>query len=136
MLFNRETDYAIRVIRNLSVDEPKSISSIIGNEHISEAIAYKVSRKLEKGGLIRGIRGSKGGYTLVRPLSEITLYDIYRIMEPNFYVSECLRGNNQCPNNRVNRPCMVHAELVRIQDDLFSRLNQRSIADIINDSKL
>ncbi|WP_071132292.1 RrF2 family transcriptional regulator [Alterileibacterium massiliense] len=132
MLFNRETDYAIRVIRNLSTDQPKSISSIVKNEYISEAIAYKVSRKLEKGGLIIGVRGSNGGYKLVRPLSEITLYDIYRIMEPNSYVSECLRGNSHCPNNEVNTPCMVHAEFARIQDDLFKNLNSRSIADILN----
>lgn len=132
MLFNRETDYAIRVIRNLSIDKPKSISSIAGNEHISEAIAYKVSRKLHKGGLIKGVRGSNGGYELVRPLSEITLYDVYRIMEPNSYVSECLRGNDNCPNNKSNAPCMIHAELARIQHDLFKNMNSRSIADILN----
>lgn len=132
MLFNRETDYAIRVIRNLSMDAPRSISSIAVKEHISEAIAYKVSRKLHKGGIIKGVRGSNGGYMLVRPLSEITLYDVYRIMEPNSYVSECVRGNVHCPNNQIDSPCMIHAELERIQHDFFENLNSRSLADILN----
>lgn len=133
MLFNRETDYALRVIRNLSTDRPKSISGIAGKEHISEAIAYKVSRKLNKGGLIKGVRGSNGGYMLARPLSETTLYDVYRIMEPNSYVSECLRGNSNCPNNQKQSPCKVHNELKRIQQDLFNNMKSRSLADIIND---
>ena len=47
MLFNRETDYAVRVLKNLSTDRPTSISSFVEGEFISEAIAYKVSRKLD-----------------------------------------------------------------------------------------
>lgn len=131
MLFNRETDYAIRVIRSLSMDGPTSISSIIEKEYISEAIAYKVARKLDKGGLITGIRGSNGGYMLRKPLTEITLYDIYRIMEPNSLVIECLRGNSHCPINEGSTPCKIHTEFVRIQANLFEDLKSRSIADIL-----
>ena len=54
MLFNRETDYAVRVLKNLSTDRPTSISSFVEGEFISEAIAYKVSRKLDKAGIIYG----------------------------------------------------------------------------------
>ena len=67
MLFNRETDYAVRVLKNLSTDRPTSISSFVEGEFISEAIAYKVSRKLDKAGIIYGVRGSSGGYVLSRP---------------------------------------------------------------------
>ena len=49
MLINRETDYAFRLVRNLSPDKPKSISTIVDIEHITSPIAYKVARKLEKG---------------------------------------------------------------------------------------
>ena len=71
MLFNRETDYALRVIKNLHTDIPTSISSLAEGEFISEAIAYKVARKLDKGGLVKSMRGSNGGYMLTRPLTDI-----------------------------------------------------------------
>lgn len=133
MLFNRETDYAIRVIRNLSVEKPTSISSILEKEHISEAIAYKVARKLDKGGLIRSVRGSNGGYLLERELTDVTLYDIYKIMEPNSFVSECLRGNSNCPVNTGTNPCLIHAEFCRIQNNLFKDLKSRSVANILGE---
>ena len=41
MLFNRETDYAVRVLKNLSTDRPTSISSFVADEFISEAILIK-----------------------------------------------------------------------------------------------
>lgn len=132
MLFKKETDYAIRVIRNLSIEKPTSISSILSKEHISEAIAHKVARKLDKGNLITSVRGSNGGYLLIRKLTDITLYDIYKVMEPNSFVSECLRGNASCPVNTGGEPCLIHAELSRIQNNLFNDLKSRSLADILD----
>lgn len=39
MLFNREIDYAVRVLKNLSTERSTSISSFVTDEFISEAIA-------------------------------------------------------------------------------------------------
>ena len=131
MLFNRETDYALRVIKNLHTDIPTSISSLAEGEFISEAIAYKVARKLDKGGLVKSMRGSNGGYMLTRPLTDIKLFDVYQIMEPNSFVNECLRGNSNCPVNTGHSPCMIHAEFCRVQNNLNNDLKRRSLADII-----
>lgn len=131
MLFTRETDYAMRLVRNLSEGAPTSISTIVEKEYISNAIAYKVARKLEKGGLIRSVRGNAGGYMLTRPLTEITLLDIYRIMDPTSMLNECLREGAHCPVNEGASPCQVHKELVRIQAVLFAELASKSVAELI-----
>ena len=52
MLFTRECDYAVRMIRALSSGEVSSISSIVRQEQLPNAIASKVARKLEQAGLI------------------------------------------------------------------------------------
>ncbi len=130
MLITRETDYAFRLIRNLGTTEQKSISTIIEKELISSAIAYKVARKLERGGLIVSVRGNVGGYKLTREPDRITLFDVYNIMNPDTAVNECLREGAECPLNTEGSPCAVHYELERIQEALYAEMKRYSLAEI------
>ena len=123
MLFNRETDYAVRVLKNLSTDRPTSISSFVEGEFISEAIAYKVSRKLDKAGIIYGVRGSSGGYVLSRPLTEITLYDVHQAIEPHSLVCDCLKQDVSCLFNTDRDTCALRTELLRIQENINTDYN-------------
>lgn len=133
MLITRECDYALRLIRNLSTDEVTSISRIAKNEMISNAIAYKVAGKLEKGGLIEGIRGNKGGYLLARGADEISLLDVYKIMEPDGAINECLKKGSECPLNSGDEPCAVHRELERIQNVLMDEMGKKSLREILSE---
>ena len=72
MLFTRETDYALRLLRNLDAKKHKSISQIIDKKELmTTAITYKVA-KTGSGGLIESVRGNSGGYKLTRDMSGIT----------------------------------------------------------------
>ena len=52
MLFTRESDYAIRVVRALKDGEKKSIRQICAVEEIPEAFCYKIVKKLEHAGVV------------------------------------------------------------------------------------
>lgn len=130
MFITRETDYAFRIMRSLSDDKPKSVSAIVKTEYITTAIAYKVARKLEKGGLIRSIRGNAGGYMLARPASEISAYDIYKVMEPDLAINDCLKEGFECPHNTATHICKVHCALSNVQEHLFGELDSILLADI------
>lgn len=133
MLITRECDYALRLVRNLSTDDVTSISKIAKAEQISNAIAYKVAGKLEKGGLIESVRGNRGGYRLIRGADKISILDVYRIMEPNGAINECLKSGADCPLNKEDKPCAVHHELERIQNVLFEELGRKSLLEIIQE---
>ena len=133
MLITRECDYALRLIRNLSADGVNSIRNIAKKEKISNAIAYKVAGKLEKGGLIESVRGNKGGYLLARGADEITLLDVYKIMEPDGAINECLKAGVECPLNTGDKPCAVHAELERIQNVLMDEMGRKSLLEVLSE---
>ena len=133
MLFTGEFDYALRILRSLKVAEPTGVSSIVGKEHMTVSIAYKVARKLEKGGLISSVRGQSGGYMLNKSLSEITFFEIYSIIEPNAFITECLKPNYTCPLNNSEKPCGMHKELARIQGIFNKELQKKSLQDMIID---
>ena len=129
MLFTKESDYALRICRNLTLDTTTSIRGIAVLENISIPNAHKVARKLEKGGIIESVRGQSGGYKLVKSLDELTLLDVYKVMEPDLAINECLKDDYICVNN-VDGQCGVHKELQRIQDILFKELSSKSLSDV------
>lgn len=131
MLFTRECDYAIRMIRALSSQEAISVPKICQMEHLPSAMAYKIARKLEKSGLLKSYRGSAGGYALARSLSSISLYDICKIISPDILTFECMKKGHYCPMNRSDAPCKVHDEFSRLQKILIQELKGKSMADIL-----
>jgi Rrf2 family protein len=84
MQIPRRVDYGLRAIIYLSRQQPEKYCSI--NEM---ATVYKVPKEfleeiiqnLIRGGLIKSKRGACGGYTLARPLEQISLYDVIEAIE-------------------------------------------------------
>ncbi|KSV60631.1 RrF2 family transcriptional regulator [Acetivibrio ethanolgignens] len=131
MLFTRECDYAIRVMRTLSTGECMSVSMISEIERLPYAMTYKITRKLERAGLLKSYRGSKGGYALKRNSAEITLYDICVVIMPDILVFECMKEGHSCPKNTEKKPCKIHCEMARLQKILIEELKRKSLEEIL-----
>ena len=89
MLFTKECDYAIRIMRALSSGELISVSRICEMEHLPSAMTYKITRKREKSGFLKSCRGTNGGYALNLKLAEISLYDLCAAIDPDILLLEC-----------------------------------------------
>jgi len=132
LFITREYDYALRTLRALSVSERLTVKEICSIEHIPQPYAYKILKKLEKASIVKGHRGTHGGYKLISPLQHQTLYDIYIAVEENMCISECMRDGYACPNDKEGGRCAIHKELLRVQEALIQGLRQRSLAEILN----
>lgn len=130
MLFTKETDYAIRIVRALKDGTRRPINEICKLEHIPESFAYKVLKKLDKGGIVESFRGVGGGCELRKPPNQITLHDIIVTVDPDFAVMKCI--HNFCENNTEESLCHVHQELVKIQDALETMLKAKSMTEILS----
>ena len=131
MLLTRECDYGLRIIRALSGGEKTTAEEICTAECIPGQFAYKILKKLERAGYLMSSRGRDGGYWLVRPLSDITIYDVVSSIDENLYVNECLREDRPCIRNHDDNSCAVHVELERIQDVLMKELQKNTISQIV-----
>lgn len=130
MLFTRECDYAIRIMRALSANEIMSVPKICGKEQMPSPMTYKIARKLEKAGLLKSYRGNAGGYALNRNLDSITMYDVCAVIDPDILVAECMKDDHICPMNEEKSPCRVHCEFSRIQGMLVRELKKRSLEEV------
>jgi len=130
MFLTKECDYGIRVIRALAGNELRNVEAICECEHIPSQYAYKILKKLEKGGFVKSQRGRDGGYQLVKPLDSITLLDLAAAINDKLFLNECLRDDRPCKRNDELEPCSVHVELERIQGVLAGELSKKTIAEI------
>lgn len=97
MLITRECDYAVRALMALSTAPRLSINEICEKEAISPAFTYKIIKKLQKANMVKVFRGVQGGFSLNIPLSELTLYDVYTVINPELFIVECVDPNFECP---------------------------------------
>ena len=81
MLITKETDYALRILRALSDEGRVTAVQLANEEQIPQQFAYKILKKLQKGGLIQILRGADGGCTLAAQLEQVSLFRLMQIME-------------------------------------------------------
>ncbi len=133
MLITRECDYAVRVVRALADSRRMSVGEICEKEFITAPFAYKILKKLQKAGIVKGFRGVHGGYSLNRVAKELTLYDVYTAIDPEFFIIDCLEPGYQCTcDGSGNQRCTVHRELQRVQKELCKMLQEKNLEDIFH----
>ncbi|MCD7909280.1 MAG: Rrf2 family transcriptional regulator [Clostridium sp.] len=130
MMITRESDYAVRIIRALRGGGLMTIQQICERECIPKQFAYKILKKLDLAGLVQIKRGAGGGCALARDLSLITLYDVIRATDEEFFLTHCLQGNFDC-EYLAKSPCTIHRELARVQGVLERELQSRTMAELL-----
>lgn len=78
MQINLETDYAVRCLVYLK--DRKNETCVLGDvskgTQIPSAFLSKILQKMIKGGLVRSIKGKKGGFRLAKDPNRISVYNI------------------------------------------------------------
>jgi len=75
---------------------PIELKEIAKRENISPKYLEQVINPLRAAGLVKSIRGAKGGYSLAKPPSEICLYDVVETLDGPLNLLECLRDSKVC----------------------------------------
>jgi len=87
------TDFALRVLMRLAATPEAHVSTdtlarelVISRNHLHKIVQY-----LTEAGLVRTIRGARGGVMLARPASEIKVGEVIRHHEQDLALVECFR---------------------------------------------
>jgi Rrf2 family cysteine metabolism transcriptional repressor len=75
---------------------PIELKEIAKRENISLKYLEQVIVPLRTAGLVKSVRGSKGGYSLAKPPSEIRLNDLIEILQGPLHLIECLNDPKVC----------------------------------------
>jgi len=133
LLLTKECDYGIRIVRGLSDGRRKSVGELCADENIPMPYAYKILKKLERSGIVKGYRGPSGGYRLEKELSGLSLFDIAASVDNEIFILECMKKDYVCPQNTTGWGCAVHLELARLQKMLMAAMTERSLDEVFGD---
>jgi Rrf2 family iron-sulfur cluster assembly transcriptional regulator len=94
----------------------------------------KILQNLVKQKILFSTKGPNGGFGLGRKTSEISLYDIVRIVDGEDFFKICLIGMQPCATHENNeKPCPVHSRFGPIRAQLLQFYQETTIEGILGD---
>ncbi len=98
MELNRRSDYACRIIRAAyrSGDAYVSVSEVAEAEEIPYAFARSIQHDLVHAGLLKTVRGAKGGLALACDPSTTTLLDVLEALQGPMCMALCSADPSCC----------------------------------------
>ncbi|MCS7250444.1 MAG: Rrf2 family transcriptional regulator [candidate division WOR-3 bacterium] len=80
--------------------EPLSLRIIAKKQKIPIKYAEKIIHLLLRAGLVKSVRGKEGGYLLALKPKEIKVLDIFRALEGEIYLVDCVLNPKVCQRSK------------------------------------
>ena len=94
---------------------------------VSEAHLSKVLQRLAKAGLVKSVRGPKGGFVLGRDRNRITLLEVYEAIEGPLVECNCLMDNRVCSGT-----CILGGFIEKVNKEAHGYLTGTKLSDLNN----
>lgn len=135
MQITRQADYALRAMFFLSKLDPNeraATSQIAQEQRIPPSFLAKIISQLSIAGLIHTSRGARGGVSLARPASEISILEVVEAIDGPIMLNECTTSPEACP---FGEECPIRPLWCQAQDELVERLRVTTFAAFQNGNK-
>ena len=132
MQITRQADYALRAIYYLAKIGPgnrASTSQIAKEQHIPPSFLAKIISQLSVAGLLHTSRGARGGVTLAREITDVTMLDVVESIDGPITINECVENGHGC---EFKKDCPMKGLWEDIQEDIVSRLGSTTFSDLVN----
>jgi len=97
MKLQRDVEYGLMGLIDLArVDQPVSARLLAQRLRVPGELLSKVLQRLQRAGLVAAVRGSRGGYRLLRPLAQISLREVIEASHGPLAVVDCVK-HGACP---------------------------------------
>ena len=137
MRLTTKSRYGTRLILDLAINsqtEPVRLSEISKRQSISLKYLQKLISKLKKAGYVKSTRGPYGGYMLARPMSEISVGDIVRVLEGSDAITDCTESDNVCGTCTRAGRCLTQYIWAETSNAMFEKLDSFKIDKLIQKS--
>ncbi len=132
MKLTTRSRYGTRMLLDLALngsEGPVRVNEIATRQGVSVKYLEKLSRTLKKAGLIRSLRGSKGGHMLAKPPEEITMGEIVRALEGDLNLVTCWTERTSCPRLKN---CPTSYLWQEVSKALLEKLDSMRLGDLIH----
>ena len=103
------------------------LKNIAKRQMVSLKYLEQLITPLRAAGLVRGVRGARGGYTLAKDPKDIALSEIIHALEGPPAPVECVHDSSSC---NMMGSCATHLLWERMYDALNTILENETLADL------
>ena len=123
------TDYAVVLLSRLGREgEVRTAPDLAAATGIGEPTVSKVLKLLAHAGLVEGLRGSRGGYRLCRPLSDVAISEVVVTMDGPIALTACVDGaTGGCEAEAL---CPVRGRWDPVNNAIRNALSAITVADL------
>lgn len=134
MKISAQEEYGLRCLvqlANLSPGESLTLPQIAEREGISSANAGKLMWLLNKAGFVNSTRGTKGGYFLARPASEIRLNEIIKVLDDDVLHSHCDGYKGVLDKCIHTGDCGIRPVIIGLHEIVEAALSKVTLASLV-----
>ena len=129
----KQTDYGIVLMTRLAAsatsDTLWSASELAEATRLPTPMVSKILKRLVRGGLLDSQRGARGGYSLSRPATDVTVAQIVAALEGPIAITECVEeSTDECTYESF---CGVRANWQRINQAVQDALDAITLSDMV-----
>jgi Rrf2 family iron-sulfur cluster assembly transcriptional regulator len=134
MRITTKSRYGTRLILDLALNaqhQPVRLSEISKRQNISLKYLEKLIRKLKKAGFVKSMRGPYGGYMLAKPMEDISVGGIVRVLEGSDTITDCTMSDNVCGMCTRAGECLTQYIWSETGKAMFEKLDSFKIDELI-----
>jgi len=127
--------YGLRALLDLAANceaGPVTLAAISARQNISEGYLEQLMMPLKKNGLVRSMRGARGGYVLARPAAEISVGEVFETLEGPITIASCV-GTNSQPCDMASG-CATKALWQEVHEKIAETMFAYSLEDLLNNN--
>jgi Rrf2 family protein len=105
------------------------LREVAERQEVSEKYLEHLASSLKAAGLVRGLRGRHGGYTLSHPPAEIRLSQIHAALEGSLAPAECVDDPAVCSREKQ---CVMRDVWTEMRDAVKQVLDATTLQDLVD----
>jgi Rrf2 family protein len=130
-MFNKETEYALRALVYIQVQNYKSsrpgIEEIVKEIDAPGSFVAKILQRMVRNGFIKSVKGKGGGFFFDPDKSELPLRDVIVSVQGDQIFTGCGFGLKYCNDEK---PCPLHEQYAGIRDSIDKLVKTETVQSL------
>ena len=134
MRLTAQEEYGLRCLLQVAREQGGALTTpqLAEREGLTPAYVHKLMRLLRRGGLVKSVRGRKGGYQLARPAEQITLAAALVSLGGSLYSTDfCAQHKGVARVCVRQRDCSIRAVWIAIDQAVQRALGKTRLSDLL-----
>jgi len=135
MKLSTRVRYGLRAMIDLVIhagEKPVLIQTIAERQEISRKYLDNLLMALKSAGLVRSVRGARGGYMLAKLPERISIKDIVVALDGRPTMADCLKDSASCPRYDI---CPTRDLWEEMTTSIHNLLKKTTLDDLVQKAK-